>query len=40
MEQVVAFIGSDWSDAKHDVCLVDTATDRQQLSVISHKSEA
>ncbi len=40
MEDVAAFIGIDWSDAKHDVCLVDTATGRQQLSVISHKPEA
>jgi hypothetical protein len=35
-----AYIGLDWSDAKHDVCLVDTSTGGQELSVIKHQPEA
>ena len=35
-----ALIGIDWSDTKHDLCLVDTATGTQELSVISHTPEA
>jgi len=43
MEQATPFaalIGIDWSDAKHDICLVDTATGCQELSVVSHTPEA
>ena len=39
-KEFAALIGIDWSDAKHDVCLVDTATKEQELSVISHTPEA
>jgi transposase len=35
-----ALIGIDWSDRKHDICLVDTQTGAQELSVISHTPEA
>lgn len=38
--QFAALIGIDRSDAKHDVCLVDTATGEQELSAISHTPEA
>ena len=30
MEQFAAFIAIDWSDAKHDVCLLDTATNKKE----------
>ena len=43
MEQVTRFaalIGIDWSDAKHDICLVETATGTQELSVVKHTPEA
>lgn len=40
MEHFAAYLGIDWSDQKHDVCLVDTATGSQELSVISHTPEA
>lgn len=43
MEQLTPFaalIGIDWSDAKHDICLVETATGTQELSVIKHTPEA
>ncbi len=35
-----AFIGLDWSDQKHDLCLVDTATGAQELSVIKQTPES
>jgi len=35
-----ALIGIDWSDAKHDICLVETATGTQELSVVKHTPEA
>jgi transposase len=42
VEQVTRFaalIGIDWSDAKHDICLVETATGTQELSVVKHTPE-
>jgi transposase len=39
-EHYAALIGIDWSDRKHDVCLVDAATGSRELSVISHTPEA
>ncbi|MCA1602177.1 MAG: IS110 family transposase [Acidobacteria bacterium] len=38
--QFAALIGIDWSDNKHDICLVDTATGAQELSVVKHTPEA
>ena len=38
--QFAALIGVDWSDTKHDICLVDTATGTQELSIISHTPES
>lgn len=35
-----ALIGIDWSDRKHDVCLVDAPTGSRELSVIVHTPEA
>lgn len=40
LEHFAAYIGIDWSDAKHDVCLVDAATGCQELSVIKHQPES
>lgn len=40
MEHFAAYIGIDWSDAKHDVCLVDTATGCQELSIIKQTPES
>ncbi len=39
-EEFAALLGIDWSDAKHDICLVDTATGCQALSVVKHTPEA
>ena len=38
--QFAALVGVDWSDRKHDICLVDTRTGAQELSVISHTPES
>lgn len=40
MEHLAAYIGLDWSDQKHDLCLVDAATGGQELSVIRQTPEA
>jgi ribosomal protein S15P/S13E len=39
MEQFAAFIAIDWSDAKHDVCLVDTSTSKKESFVLKHTPE-
>ena len=40
MEHFAAYIGLDWSDQKHDLCLVEAATGAQESSVIKHTPEA
>jgi transposase len=35
-----AFVGIDWADQKHDICLVDAATGRKDFSVLDHTPEA
>ncbi len=40
MEHFAAYIGIDWSDSKHDVCLVDATTGQKEPRVISHTPEA
>ena len=39
-EHFAAYIGLDWSDQKHDVCLVDTVTGAQESAVIKQTPEA
>lgn len=40
MSEFAAFVGIDWSDKKHDVCLVEAATGRKEFSVIKHNPQA
>jgi Transposase len=40
MNNFAAFIGIDWADDKHDLCLVDCSTDRKEFHTITHKPEA
>lgn len=40
MSQFVAFVGIDWSDKKHDLCLVEAATGRKEFSIIKHSPQA
>lgn len=35
-EPFAACLGLDWSDAKHDICLVDTATGARELASVRH----
>lgn len=38
--EYAAFIGIDWGDKKHDVCLAAADSDKQELSVVEHSPEA
>jgi hypothetical protein len=39
MEQCAAFVASDWSDTKHDICLVDVATGKKESLSLKHTPE-
>ena len=36
---IAAYIGIDWADQKHDICLHDLSTNTQELYVIEHRPE-
>lgn len=36
---VAAYIGIDWADRKHDICLYDIETGTREFSVIAHRPE-
>lgn len=40
MSEFAAFIGFDWADKKHDLCLVDAATGKKEFSIIKHTPQA
>ncbi|MCA1617155.1 MAG: IS110 family transposase [Acidobacteria bacterium] len=40
MEHFAAFVGIDWSDQKHDVCLVDVVAGKRQKLIINHTPQA
>jgi transposase len=40
MNQFAAYVGIDWSDQKHDLCLIDAATGKKESSILSHSPEA
>ena len=40
MDEFAAYIGIDWSDKKHDCCLIDAATGRKEFSILKHSPEA
>jgi hypothetical protein len=40
MQQFAAVVAIDWSDAKHDRCLVDIATGKKESSILKHTPEA
>jgi len=40
MEHFAALVGIDWSDKKHDVCLVDLTTGKREQLIINHTPEA
>ena len=39
-EQFAAFIGIDWADAKHDLCLQAVGCDKHETSILEHTPEA
>jgi transposase len=40
IDNYAALIGIDWSDQKHDACLLETSTGRIESSVVKHSAEA
>jgi transposase len=40
MDEFAAYVGIDWSDQKHDCCLMDAVTGKRESSTLSHSSEA
>jgi transposase len=40
MAHYAALIGLDWSDAKHDICLIDSATTQREADVLRHSPQA
>jgi len=40
MNAFATYIGMDWSDQKHDVCLLDTATGEKEFLILQHTPEA
>lgn len=36
MTDFAALVGLDWSDKKHDLCLIDSATEKREASVLPH----
>jgi transposase len=38
--EFAAFVGIDWADRKHDVCLQAAGSSRRELSVLAHRPEA
>ncbi|MCA1850320.1 MAG: IS110 family transposase [Acidobacteria bacterium] len=39
MAAYAALVGIDWSDSKHDVCLIDTASPQREASVLPHSPQ-
>lgn len=37
INQYNAFVGIDWANDKHDICLQDLSTNKREFSVIEHK---
>src|SRR5713101_5999130 len=39
-EEFAAFVGLDWADAKHDVCVQAAGTERREFGILEHSPEA
>ena len=39
LEAFAAFVGLDWADAKHDICLQAAGTERREFLVLEHRPE-
>jgi hypothetical protein len=40
VSEFAAFVGIDWADRKHDICLQVSGADAVELSVIEHRLKA
>ena len=40
MNEYAAYLGIDWADKKHDLCLLDVATGKKTQLVLRHTPEA
>jgi transposase len=40
MSEYAALVGIDWSDQKHDICLIDSQTERREAAILPHSSES
>src|SRR5262245_63238880 len=40
LEAFAAFVGLDWADAKHAICLQAAGTERREFLVLEHRPEA
>jgi hypothetical protein len=40
MSEYAALVGIDWSDSKHDICLIDPATGRREASQLRHSPKS
>jgi hypothetical protein len=38
--EFAAFVGIDWADRKHDVCLLPAGSSRRESAVLLHRPEA
>jgi transposase len=39
MDEFAAFVGLDWADAKHDICLQVAGSDQREFKVLEHRPE-
>jgi len=39
MHEFAAFIGLDWADAKHDICLQVARSDKRKFHILQHQPE-
>jgi transposase len=40
MSEYAALIGIDWADQKHDICLIDRASNKQEASLLKHSPKS
>jgi len=40
MDQYAAYLGIDWADKKHDLCLVEAASGKKTKLVLPHTPQA
>ena len=38
-EKYAALVGLDWADQKHDLCVLETTTGKEEMFVLEHKPE-